>query len=340
MSRTIRLSVLLGALLSAPALRAQDMFSSQQGPTPAPRSVLCVPGAQQSCACGGGAQGYQVCAPDGMSLMACACPTSAIDLPRVDRSVGGSWTDSLRLPISFTERPLTLPRLTLRPILRIDVWKGVNDASRGGGLYATSFRLGEVVQTVLGAQFGVTDDFEVGAELLPIELAPEAGFGDLRLSLAYRLARGGFDMGLATTLLLGTGEGSTSSLTLGFPMRWRGPSSRTDLAVNLSAPLAGRFRLGMNVPLMVQFAINEVGHLGFNTGISLTWTPGRSDFDRTVAIPLGLTGGFTVRGPRGPLVDVDPYLQFPAFLNTFLDKFEANLEHFALGVNASVYLYL
>lgn len=332
MSRLIPLFAVLSALLAASSLHAQDLSVT-------PRAVLCVPGVQQACACSGGTLGYQVCAPDGMTFMACACPVGAPSTTLADASAFAPAEPALRLPIRFTERPLTLPRLTLRPFLRVDVWKGLNDASRGG-LITNSLSLAEVVQTVLGAQLGVTDDFEVGVELLPIQLAPKAAFGDMRVSLAYRFTRGTFDMGIASSVLLGTGERSTSVLTLGFPMRWRGTSTRTDLALNLSAPLAGRFRLGMNVPLMVQFTLSEAVHLGFNTGLSMTWTPGRSDFERTFALPLGIAGGFTVRGPRGPLVDIDPYLQFPGFLNTLNDKVEANMEYFALGVNASFYFFL
>lgn len=309
-------------------------------PAFAPPAMLCIPGQQLACACGGGVQGYQACAAGGMSYSPCVCPAVTVPEPSVPliRSLDDG---TLRQPISFTNRPLTIPRFTLRPILDLTLSKGFANPIAfvsGGSLGSAS--LSEVFQVVLGAQFGVTDDFEVGLDLLPFYLSPRAAFGDMRLALTYRFARGSFDAGLVSALGIATGEGTTSLFQFGFPMRWRSPTSRTDIAFLFSTPLRGDFKLGLNIPFMQQFAINEVGHLGFTTGFSMTWTPGRSNFDRTFAVPLGLAGGYTMRGTRGPVVDVDAYLQFPAFLNTFRDRIEASFESYVFGVTASLYLYL
>lgn len=43
------------------------------------RPPVCTPGAQVACACVGGGAGAQVCAPDGASLGACACPDGGAD---------------------------------------------------------------------------------------------------------------------------------------------------------------------------------------------------------------------------------------------------------------------
>jgi hypothetical protein len=267
-------------------------------------------------------------------------------------------------PVSYVERPLTLPRFTLAPYGELDINRVGTTGSAAGGLSSQVVLAG----MMLGASFGITKDAEIGAILIPVQFNEEAGFGGLfygderiqaqpsvfatyrflhrdpvelgaRLFVQFLVPRTSLGAGAriepSVPLLVHIGKLARFDAEVGVPITIEG--SRTEITNGVSAVVGGQAFAGLDVPLRIAFDIIEPLHIGLNTGLVI------EDFGHageTTAIPLGLFMGYAV-GEKKPIVDIDAFFSWFDFITPgggpFGDKVNPGL--FVVGVKATGYVY-
>ena len=219
-------------------------------------------------------------------------------------------------PLSFVERPLTLPRMTLAPELELEV------ARQPDGLGVTPVGLN------LGATFGITRNWEVGAFFLPLEFTPSVTYGspyvaesNLQVFSTFRFLNArAFEMGARLRAYFITTTGAGAQITPSVPMIIHlGKVGRIDAEVALPITArgtaaggvsAGGATVGLDVPLSIAFDIIEPLHVGLSTGVQV------EDFGHagdTLFVPLGFFAGYAIGGKR-PLLDVDVFFQWAQFI--------------------------
>jgi hypothetical protein len=264
----------------------------------------------------------------GLSLLASAGAASAEE--------GGKAGE--KMPLPFAQRPLTLPRMTLAPEAEV----GVTHFSLGSFGSITGFGL------ELGAHFGILDDLEVGAVVLPIDFAPDFRYGNPRVEGTFRFLKGTVEMGARLRATIATESGASGViLEPGLPMLFHiTEAARLDTGVFV--PMAfgagvgpfsagGHTVVGVNIPVQFIYDVIPELHIGARTGLGMV------DFGHageSFYIPLGLVAGYAIGNEKGPLVDIDPFFTFPYFAipGSSGDKVVTAL--WQTGVTATVYLYL
>lgn len=254
-------------------------------------------------------------------------------------------------PLSYVERPMTLPRLTLAPQLELDVDR-IGFAGRTGAVVVAGMQL--------GATFGITKDLEVGAVVLPVQFNQGAGYGGLffgeeallaepsifatyrflhqhmielgaRLRMEFIVPRGGLSAGFfiepSVPLLVHLGPRVRLDAEVGIPIGVV-PSSTTGKAETA---------VGLDVPVRVSFDIIEPLHVGASTGVRI------EDFGNpkeSAVVPLGIFMGYAVGGKK-PIVDIDPFFNFVDFITPGGGPFDQKVNPgvFVLGVSARGYIY-
>jgi hypothetical protein len=217
-------------------------------------------------------------------------------------------------PVSFVERPLTLSHMTLAPELELEV------ARDPLGLGVTP------VGIDIGATFGITRNWEVGATVLPLEFTPSVTFGspyvpesNLQLFSTFRfLHAGAFEMGARLRAYFITTTGAGAEIVPSVPMIIHlGKFGRIDaevavpiLARGTAGTTAGGASAGLSVPLSIAFDIIEPLHVGVSTGIQILDFSQASD---TFFIPLGFFAGYAI-GEKRPILDVDVSFQWTEFI--------------------------
>jgi hypothetical protein len=260
-------------------------------------------------------------------------------------------------PVSFVERPLTLPKFTLAPSLELDVTH-VGVAGPGGGSLTSA-------GMQIGATFGITDNIEVGTILVPVQFNNGAGFGAVPVvgfvgeegTPGYLSFYGTFrflhtemlDLGArlrveivtnsvtgaviepSVPLLLHIGKIGRLDAELGIPI--------TVLSTSASFGVVGGTQVaaGLDVPIKLAFDIIEPLHVGVSTGVKV------DDFSQagaSTAIPLGVFMGYAI-GEKRPLIDIDPFFNFYQFITPGDGLFDhkVNPGVFVVGVSARGYVY-
>jgi hypothetical protein len=259
--------------------------------------------------------------PSGLILATIALASGAAfaDEPKHKEPKGGEASD---YPVSYVERPLTLPRFALAPELELDVTRTTIVITVGG---PTTIEMGAGM--ALAATFGITSDFEVGAVVAPIEFAPTAAYGDPQIFATYRfLHQKDFDLGarLRTTLITPhEGEAAGVVITPSVPFLLHiGKIARFDAEVGVPIVIYGSTTLGpgftmashvavgLDVPLALAFDIIEPLHVGVSTGVGIGDLGHPKE---TTVIPLGIFLGYAI-GHGRPILDIDPFFTFVDFI--------------------------
>jgi hypothetical protein len=252
-------------------------------------------------------------------------------------------------PLSFVERPLTLPAMTLAPEFDI----GVERAGLGSGLGAVSATAGVMN---LGATFGITNDIEVGALVVPIQFNDPAGYGDPEFFATFRfLHTPSIELGARLNLVIATPRDGLSAGALimpGVPLLVHvGKILRIDaeVAVPISVQAGtgistsggpeitttNAVGVGLTVPVEVAVDIIEPLHADVTTG--LTIGDFRDAADSTV-VPLGFGVGYAI-GTKRPLLDLDLAFNWPLFAVPGSPDSKVNAGFFTLGLTAKGYFY-
>ncbi len=201
-------------------------------------------------------------------------------------------------PLPYAERPLTLPAGTVR-------------ADGGVSYLSTDTPAGREGRTALlgTVAAGFTDNFELGAVLLPLQIAPDADYTDPTVYGMYRINQDVIEAAVWGSLMLPV-EGDFQ-LTGGLPVLLRlGNVVRINSGAWLSLLFSDPTYVAFEVPLQLAVQASprfffgpEVGLCFGSTGRiaaspqtadTCTLAPAR-DMDE-LAIPLGLFAGYTIEG--------------------------------------------
>jgi hypothetical protein len=246
-----------------------------------------------------------------LSSLLCGLPVAAA-LALTARVAGAQPApEESEYPLSFVERPLTLSHLTLAPELEFEV------ARDPDGLGVTPVGLN------VGATFGITRNWEVGAFVLPLEFTPSVTYGstyvpesNLQVFSTFRFLHAGvFEMGARLRAYFITTTGAGVEIVPSVPMIIHlGKFGRIDAEV--AVPIVGRGSVGggssagLSVPISVAFDIIEPLHVGVSTGVQIL---NFSDASDTFFIPLGFFAGYAI-GNKRPLLDIDVSFQWTEFI--------------------------
>lgn len=248
---------------------------------------------------------------------------------------------ALRLPVPEAQRPLTLPQLVASPALDFQV-----DHRAAAGNF---------VNLDVTARIGLTDDLMLHADVAPLQLwAPGGGltYGQPYLSrgpgagAAYRFVRGlvevAGNLGGRVFTVPGISGGSITAL---LPVRVHATGSlRLDAVPQVefvlahdTATSASANSTRVAVPLQLLANVTRELDLGFGTGLTIYDVGDAAD---TTGIPLGFFLGYAAPGAQGPLLDVDPFFDFPYLIMPGRRTQTTNAQQYQVGVTLTVYLYL
>lgn len=219
-----------------------------------------------------------------------------------------------RYPLKFAARPLTLSKMTLR--------------AEADFLFPKFGDFG--VALAVGAAFGITDDLEVGATLIPLTLSPSAGFGDIPLYGRFRFLKGNFELGAQLGINIPTS--TDFGLTPGLVGVYHANNFRLD--VGLLFPLRFSDPLGkaLNVPITASLNFNDNLWAQVRTGINLP------NLDALV-IPLGVGVFYAIGKGDVPMLDVGATFDFPTYIQT-IGGDALVFDIFTIGLAARFHLFL
>jgi hypothetical protein len=223
----------------------------------------------------------------------------------------------------------------------------------------------------LAASYGLTDDLTIRATLLPLQLAgpgpsafrygqvsDSANVGPL-VGVSYALRRDRVEVALSLDAGFSTIPNSAGLLfTPGVPVRIHaGKGIRVDTGVYLpfsrlaststvatspsTTPAEATSNvftdtLGLTIPASILYDITEPLHVGVGTAFQVGDV---SEWSSTAAVPLSLFTGYAIAGKEGPLLDIDPFLTFPALLTPGAPK-TTDAKDFMVGLSLGGFLYL
>ncbi|MEM7448052.1 MAG: hypothetical protein AAF355_07420 [Myxococcota bacterium] len=248
--------------------------------------------------------GIQALAQEGYVAVAPAAEPQPEPDVKLAISVG-----SREQPVRYAERHLTLPQRTLRidyaPIDFAQADVGYLNHTRGLRIQRFEDRSGPpgartddtAAWTSLGVSYGVFDEFEAGALLLPVLLAPDTDFGDMQLYGRYRVLEEG-DTELAIHFAMQLPTQTDFGFEVGAPLQVRiSPMLRVDAGAELEFVFFDDTLVNLNLPIAMPISLSEHGFIGPRSALLFV------DFDDAV-LALGGFGGYTIADGDKTIGDV------------------------------------
>ncbi len=271
-----------------------------------------------------------------------------------------------RLPVPYVERGITNPAAILSPELDFDISKIGFLGGNGAPIVGTM---------ALGSGYSVTDDFGLRATLFVLQFNQPFQLASAAMGATYRFVKGDFEAAAALDWIYQTpsnGNGNAGMVILpSVPLHVHfGRVARLDVTPTLPISTAGVYiapavaagggktTMGVDVPVQLAFQIVDQLHLGVTTGLDMTFNPDSTDvivpnvpappptshlrFGDTFFIPLGFQIGVAVPGPKGPILDMTPFFEWPGLLvpgvRNGVSAVQAGV--WLTGVNFTTYFYL
>jgi len=180
------------------------------------------------------------------------------------------------------------------------------------------------LRLTFGAAYGIMDDLEAGATLMPIYLAPDGDFGDIELYGRYRfLSEGPAQIGAQLTVAIPTD--TRFGLGMGLPVQLRFGQVRIDTGAELELIFGDHTVVDLDLPVAIAFDIIDGFFAGVRSGFFLP------DFDE-LAIPLQGHVGYTLMSGNAPFVDLVASFGWPRFLWTgYGDNLDLDTFDFIVG---------
>ena len=230
------------------------------------------------------------------------------------------------LPVSFAERPLTLPH----GLVRADALFSGRSAQRRfvSGRDSSLHFLGTI-------GIGLGEDFEGGLVVLPLELVPDARYEGIGAFGLGRYLRGNVEAGVLVEARMSFHhDDSIGQTTVALPFLFRiAPSVRLDVVPRFLAVYADPLETVLAVPLTVTVHASATFFAGLETGVTVVDLQEGFGEDRrgNAFIPAGIFIGGTLRGPSGPRAD----LRLGWLLPTVTD----GTEEWVLAFGGSFFIY-
>jgi hypothetical protein len=268
---------------------------------------------------------------------------------------------ALRLPVAQAQRPITPPSLIFNPALTFDI--------RHQAVQGSFVDLG------IGASLGITDNFSVRALVLPLQLSAPSGSGRSfqygqtegyrgpDIGATYRFVHGVVEVGAALDVRVFTIENlSGVAIVPSVPVRIHAsdvvaidfePSVNITRATATAerrafTPVSGVSGIAVpttttapasavrvQLPISVLYNVSEPVHLGVNSGLTIFDV---NDAKNSTGIPAGAFLGYAVAGSSGPILDFDPFFEFPYLLLPGRSTV-TNAEQYILGLRVTGHLY-
>lgn len=245
-------------------------------------------------------------------------------------------------PTAYAKRGLTMAPGTVRVDFS-NAGFGITDspgiAALGGGSRGLTLGYNGADLSValgLGASIGIIENLEAGLMLIPLNLSPNAGFGNMGLYGRYRFVSGSFELGGQVALTIPTEGGF--GLSFGLPMLIRlSDSVRLDTGVVLNLALDPATAVGLGVPLLLAFQISDPFWFGIRTGLNLGNFEAVGD---TIGVPLGVAAGYSVAmNGTASLLDITGEFTLTQFINSGHPDTIVP-DNFAIILGAALYLDL
>ncbi len=268
-------------------------------------------------------------------------------------------SSAVRLPVAAAQRPITPPSLVFNPSLTFAVRHQVPQ--------------GSFIDLDVGASLGVTDNVSVRALVLPLQLSAPIGAGrrfqygqtqGIRgpsIGATYRFVRGVIEIGASLDLRIFTIENlSGGAIIPSIPVRLHAsdvvaidfePSVNITRATTtvkqpvfaaIGSAVVGSIpetvpanAVRVQLPTSVLYNMSEPVHVGVNSGLTIFDV---SDAKNSTGVPAGVFLGYAVAGSSGPILDVDPFFEFPYLLLPGRTKVW-NAEQYFVGVRVTGHLY-
>lgn len=237
------------------------------------------------------------------------------------------------LPLAYSQRPLTLTEGTLRGDLEFSI-AHISVTFFDPIAMMTSTISDSAVFMHAGVGFGITDDLEVGATLLPLLLDPEIRYERPSIYGIYRFLEGSVEVGGSLAVIFPI-EGDFG-LVPGIPVEILiGDNMLLGTGVTLPIEFADPDAI-VSLEIPVDFALNVTPNLFFGARTGFLIPDFEFDF---FTIPLAVMGGYTLEsGSGGPLADLMVSFGFPAFLQPASDGDAVVTNLWMLTFGGSVYV--
>ena len=236
------------------------------------------------------------------------------------------------LPLPWAQRPLTLTLGTLR----ID---GAFSIERFPDLFdAREMEVIEVDPRVLlsvGAAYGIHEDFEVGATVLPVLLSPVVRYDDPEVYAIFRFLRGQAELGAMLRVIFPVRRDARIDPGMRLLLHI-GEIARLDVGLFVRIAVRPREDDVVSLLVPVAFALNVTDSLYFGVESGLVL----SGFE-DAAIPTGFFAGYTIPASAGgPLVDIEARFGWPELFTPGQAGDDVRTYHWQTGLAARVYIDL
>jgi len=227
-----------------------------------------------------------------LSLALCAAAVALLvtHLPDSARAEGP-------YPLVYSQRPITLTE----GLFQVDAnFIGIIPQH-------TDFMLNLAVDV----EYGVTEDFTIGVNLLSMGLIPDPSYGNPRAHGRYRFTEGSFELGAELGLLLPL-NGGHFGVDVGLIGRLF--LSRS-MFLNIGAVFTANFSegtpLGFRIPIELAISLWRQFYLQIHTGVNIP------DLRGDVEIPVGFGLGYTIKKTDAtPLADISLSAYLPYAITT------------------------
>jgi hypothetical protein len=226
------------------------------------------------------------------------------------------------LPVAEAARPPTLPQSVVRV-----------DANTVIGLRPVDSATADLSA---GFGIGVTDNFEIGAEVLPLDLAPTVAYGSPSVYGAYSVPLGdGASLIPQARVFVPVPEGSRALLDAAAELQFQSRDVRVSLIPETSlAFVEGGVDPGFAVPVELTVQPHRRVFLTLDSGVSTDpldprYNAPRADLTEGVVVPFGGGIGTTVGRVNDTLTDLSLAAYWPR-LAQFADEATTHSEDFAV----------
>ena len=229
-----------------------------------------------------------------------------------------------RLPVRLAARPLTLPDA----MARIDAQFSITSQERDA-LDRQSY------VSFLGiVGFAITDDIELGAIALPLQIAPDGHIEEPGVYGLFRFLSGDFELGAMLEARVPLRE--EDSVQVGAALRGvlhAGDDVRLDAALAFYEAFSDPFGTAIQIPITLTIQTSEAFFVGAQTGLDVqNYHAGFGDGARGNSfLTAGVFLGGTLRSWRGPSADLR--------LGWFLPSVTDGTALWVLGFSGTFFIY-